>query len=274
MTIELLEPGMGKVMGSIPNVNFVDGMNQAPVEESIGEMLSKLGNGSSTLAEQNDKISFDNDNSSMGKQKQGKQNPVLSPASKEEKKREKEKQKENEKGKDKPKLPPNSGLGPTPPTAPLLSTTKPTTRQSPKKRNATQSPEGAPLHSNLRINPTTGVPYTTEAERRAIKEILDKRHKRPLEEEDKEEEMVPKKKKSPLRRTSRDLIAKKKTLGGPQTGDPEKGPNLHRRARPHRRKCPPSKGSSTVWGITTQMPRARLSTNMAEGSSGMRRNRQ
>ena len=32
VTIELLEPGMGRVMGSIPNVNFVNGMNQEPVE--------------------------------------------------------------------------------------------------------------------------------------------------------------------------------------------------------------------------------------------------
>ena len=42
VTIELLEPGTGRVMGSIPNVNFVDSMRQMPVEESIGEMLSEL----------------------------------------------------------------------------------------------------------------------------------------------------------------------------------------------------------------------------------------
>ena len=83
VTIELLKPETGRVMGSIPDVNFVDSINQVPVEESIGEMLSELGNRSSTLAEQNDKISFDNDNSSMGKQKQGRQNPTQpSPASK------------------------------------------------------------------------------------------------------------------------------------------------------------------------------------------------
>ena len=62
-----------------------------------------------------------------------------------------------------------------------------------------------------------GVPYTTEAERRAIKEILDKRNERPLEEEDEEEEEIVLKKKSPLRRTSRDLVVKKKMTRGPQT---------------------------------------------------------
>ena len=43
VTIELLEPGMDRVMGSIPDVNFVDGMNQVPVKEYIEEMLSELG---------------------------------------------------------------------------------------------------------------------------------------------------------------------------------------------------------------------------------------
>ena len=217
VTIELLEPGMGRVVGSIPVVNFVGGMNQVPVEESIGEMLSKLGNKNSTSSEQNNEIDFDDDCYSLGKEKQGNLNPIQLPVTKvADKRKEKEKQKQKEdKGKDKPKPPPKSALGPIPPRALLLSTTKLTTRQSPRKRSATQSPEGALLHSNLRINPTTGVPYTAEAERRAIKEILNKRHKRPLEEEDEEvEEMVPKKKKSPPRRTSRDLIAKMKTTGG------------------------------------------------------------
>ena len=85
--------------------------------------------------------------------------------------------------------------------------TGPTTRHFPRKTAPTTSPEGAPLLTNPRINPITGVPYTTEAERRAIKEILNKRNKRPLEEEDEaEEEIVPKKKKSPPRKTSRDLM--------------------------------------------------------------------
>ena len=219
VTIELLEPGMGIVMGSIPDVNFVDGMNQVPAEESIGEMLSKLGLENPTPSEQNNEIDFDNDCYSMGKEKQGKLNPIPSPRTKAaDKEKEKQKQKEKDKGKDKPKPPPKSRLGPTPPTAPLLSTTKLTTRQSARERSGIQSPEGAPLLTNPRINPTMGVLYTTEAERRAIKEILNKRNKRPLQEEgEEEEEMVLKKRKSPLRRTSRDLVVRKKTTEGGAT---------------------------------------------------------
>ena len=82
---------MGRVMGSIPNVNFVDGINQMPAEESIGEMLSKLGSENPTSSEQNNEIDFDNDCYSMGKEKQGKPNPIPSPA---DKKKEKERQKE------------------------------------------------------------------------------------------------------------------------------------------------------------------------------------
>ena len=51
VTIELLEPGMGRVMGTLPDVNFVDSMNQMPVEESIGEMMSKLGPKNPTSSE-------------------------------------------------------------------------------------------------------------------------------------------------------------------------------------------------------------------------------
>ena len=91
-------------------------------------------------------------------------------------------------------------------------------RRTASKATPTTSPEGALLLTNPRINPTTGVPYTTEAEKRAIKEILNKRHKRLLEEEDEEEEAImPKKRKSSPRRTSRDLIAKENTTGGPQS---------------------------------------------------------
>ena len=43
VVVELLEPGMGKVMGSIPDVNFVEGMNQKEsLEESIEDMLKEL----------------------------------------------------------------------------------------------------------------------------------------------------------------------------------------------------------------------------------------
>ena len=83
VTIELLEPGTGRIMRSIPDVNFIDGMNQVPLENSIWEMLSELGSKSSTPVKQNDKVIFDNDNSSMDKQKQRRQNLTQpSPASK------------------------------------------------------------------------------------------------------------------------------------------------------------------------------------------------
>ena len=38
VTIELSEPGTSKVMGSIPDVNVVNNMNQMPFEESIREI--------------------------------------------------------------------------------------------------------------------------------------------------------------------------------------------------------------------------------------------
>ena len=63
-------------------MNFVYDMNQIPVEESIGKMLSELGSKNPTSGEQNDEVDFDNDCYSMGKEKQGKQNPILSLASK------------------------------------------------------------------------------------------------------------------------------------------------------------------------------------------------
>ena len=73
VTIELLEPGMGRIMGSIPNV---DSMNQMPVEGSIREILSELGFENPTSSEQNNEIDFDSDCYSMGKEKQGKPNPI------------------------------------------------------------------------------------------------------------------------------------------------------------------------------------------------------
>ena len=82
VAIELLEPEMVRVMGSIPNVNFIDGMNQMPVEESIGEMLSELGSKNPMSNEQNSEINL-NDCYSMGKEKQGKPNLIPSPVTKE-----------------------------------------------------------------------------------------------------------------------------------------------------------------------------------------------
>ena len=66
---------------------------------------------------------------------------------------------------------------------------------------------------NPRINPETGLPRTTEAERRAIKDLLEKRTKKTKEGSSSEssyEEGTP----SKQRRTSRDLVAKKRVGGG------------------------------------------------------------
>ena len=42
VTIELLEPATGRVIGSIPDVNFVEGLDQMATEEMIGEMLNQI----------------------------------------------------------------------------------------------------------------------------------------------------------------------------------------------------------------------------------------
>ena len=42
ITIELLEPGTGRVMGSIPDVNFIEGLDQMATEEMIDEMLNQI----------------------------------------------------------------------------------------------------------------------------------------------------------------------------------------------------------------------------------------
>ena len=69
-----------------------------PVEESIGEMLSKLGSNNPTSTEQNNERNFDNNCYSMGKEKQGNPNPIPSPVTKEADKK-KWKEKEKQKGK-------------------------------------------------------------------------------------------------------------------------------------------------------------------------------
>ena len=47
-SVELLEPEMCRVMRSIPDVNFVEGINQMPIQETIGEMLNELPSKNST----------------------------------------------------------------------------------------------------------------------------------------------------------------------------------------------------------------------------------
>ena len=66
MTIELIEPETGKIMGSIPDVNLVEGILK---EKSIGETLREL-----EVVEQTNEVIFDNSNYSMGKQERGKEN--------------------------------------------------------------------------------------------------------------------------------------------------------------------------------------------------------
>ena len=187
-------------MGSIPDVNFVGSINQMPAEESIGEMLSKLGSKNPKSSDQNNEIDFDYDYYSMGKEKQGKPNPIPLLVTKvADKQKEKERQKEKEKStkgkgdKSKEKLKPamRSGLVLTPPSASTPRVTGPTTRNSPRKANPAISPEGAPLLPNPNINPTTGLLRTSEAKKKVIEEILGKRKRRSptkdLEEETNEE---------------------------------------------------------------------------------------
>ena len=99
VTIELIEQGTGNIMGSIPDVNLVEGI-KIPEGKSIREMLRKL-----EVVEQINGTIPDNGNFSMAREKQGKPSKVPSPTTKAEAKK-------TEKGKDQLK-PPNSGLGPT-----------------------------------------------------------------------------------------------------------------------------------------------------------------
>ena len=80
VTIELLEPKIGRVMGSIPDVNFVEDMGQMPVGESIGKMLNELKLPSSESGDQGEinECEF----YSMAREKQGKPSTVPSPATK------------------------------------------------------------------------------------------------------------------------------------------------------------------------------------------------
>ena len=122
--VELLEPGMGRVMGSIPDVNFIEGLDQMATEETIGEMLNQIDPTYNESRESNtsNKIGVDNNHCSTGKEKKGKEHPQPSPASKVEKKQQKEEERrweeerkrieeEERKKKDKQKPAPKSGLG-------------------------------------------------------------------------------------------------------------------------------------------------------------------
>ena len=148
-------------MGSIPDVNFVEGMEQMPGGESIGEILDEL---KPQVSESDDQSNEkDHESYSMVREKQGKPSAVLSPATKAaEKAKEKSKGKKKDASKLKPPL--SSGLGPA----------ETTTRSSLAKRSSMTSPEGALILKSMRINQRTGVPKTTEAEKAKIKELLAK----------------------------------------------------------------------------------------------------
>ena len=190
-------------MGSIPDVNLVEGM-EIPEEKSIGEMLREL---ESEIVEQINETIPDNGNFSMTRENQGKPSKVPSPVTKAEAKK-------KGKAKEQLKPPPKSRLGPTVGAASKPAPTQATTGPSPKKGVPLQSPEGAPLLTNPRINPLTGMPYTTEAEKRAIREIMETR-KRPLEKEDEEEEEVTTKNKSPQGRPQKILWLRRRLWGKP-----------------------------------------------------------
>ena len=84
------------------------------------------------------------------------------------------------------------------------------------KRGPMTSSEGAPLLKNQRIDQRMGVPRTTEVEKVKIWELLGGRGKgKPVEESSEEEEDEGR---TAPDRTSKDLVAKKKTTGGATIG--------------------------------------------------------
>ena len=80
------------------------------------------------------------------------------------------------------------------------------------KKDTRFSPEGVLMWPNLNINPDMGMLRTSEAEKRAMKDLLDqwKRWEEEHLDEEEEEQREP----PPKRWTSQDLVAKKKTGGG------------------------------------------------------------
>ena len=96
------------------------------------------------------------------------------------------------------------------------SAAEPAGRQTPMERLAQFSPEGVLLFSNLRINPLTGVPHTSEADKQATREMLAGRRWGPTQPE--EDKSSSDEAKEPLaevpRHTTKDLVAKKKTTSG------------------------------------------------------------
>ena len=226
--IELMEPDR-KVL---ENVNFLEVSAEKVKEPTIGELLGELELGQGAMVETVTNVC------SMGKQKKGKTNPTEpSPASKAMAKRGSKKEK--------PKPAPKSGFGPS----------RKTTPAGKEKQKTTT------LKQNPRKNLETGVTYTTVVERGAIQRLLEGRGKRKamLEKEssssegeavekmgEKESEGIiegaPKE-----RKTSKDLVAKKKTRGGASKGRrSRKGatPTSRSKGKKVQMKKVPSKGDS------------------------------
>ena len=249
----------GKVLGPIENVNFFEEGIEKVKEPTTGKMLNELESKSEVMADTVTNVC------SMGKSKKGKVNPTkLSPAS-EKQKTEKKEKREKEVSKGKPKPEPKSGLGPEKKVTPAA---QPSTRTSPR-----DPPPNLPTQ-NPRINPVTGIPYTTEAEKQAICELLERRGKRqdmPKEDssssegmeapmgiepmissEELEEEIeTPAKKK----RTSKDLVVKKRMGGGVSQKRKKSGKGATTASTKKGKKVPEKKVPSEVdsnrkhWGV-------------------------
>ena len=78
VTIELLDPGTSRVIGSIPDVNFIEGMKQIPDGESIGGMLNELVPQNPEYDDQSNERGSDHGHYSMVREKQGKPSAVPS----------------------------------------------------------------------------------------------------------------------------------------------------------------------------------------------------
>ena len=208
--IELMEPD-GKVLGTIENVNFLEESAEKVKELTIGKLLGELDLGQGVMVETVTNVC------SMGKWKRGKTNPTEpSPASK-------AMAKEGNKV-EKPKPAPRSRLGSSGKTTPVGEEKQKTTT----------------LKQNPRINLETGVPYTTVAKRDAIQRLLEGRGKRKATQEKEssssEEKLLRKWEKRregiiegapKKRKTSKDLVANKKTGRGASKG------KIKERSHPH-----------------------------------------
>ena len=202
VTIELMESD-GKILGIIKDVNFLEKQSEkiegnTISKPTISEILGGL--------EIDQELKKENitDVCSMGKQKRGRLNPTKpSPAFKVAKKK--------KAVLEKPKPAPKSRLGSLDKTTPEAGETK-----------------RVLLKANPRINPETGVPGTTEAEREAIWRLLESRGRGQTtpaaDSSSSSEEKASKKKgkgegeepskEETKRRTAKDLVAKKKTRDG------------------------------------------------------------